>query len=375
MSLEAFFMKRIFVQLLAFAPVIAFAQSGFTIQGTVAAGKDPVEKVILSYYLDGISKVDSTLVTNGSYSFKGSVKEPLLVSLRAVHRSSKRDLFPLFLENATLKVASPDSFSLATVSGSKSDRDYRILTKMLKPYNDRMGALSAAYMGYRRDKDEAGMKRIDEQAELLQDSIRQQYKVFLNNYAQSPIAMYAFRNYAGWDIKPAEVEPVFLKLSEATRNSPAGQEMAGRIQKAKLVAIGSAAPNFTQNDTLDRPVSLTSFRGKYLLIDFWASWCGPCRQENPNVVAAWQKYKDKGFDVLGVSLDQPTGKERWLKAIHDDKLTWTQVSDLKYWKNDVAVAYGIQAIPQNYLLDKNGVIIGKNLRGEALQAKLAELFK
>jgi len=342
-------MKRLFVQLLSFAPVIALAQSGFTIQGTVAAGKDPVEKVMLSYSVDGALKLDSSMVTNGSYSFKGSVKEPLLVSLRAVHRSSKRDLFPLFLENATLKVASPDSFSLATVSGSKSDRDYRILTKMLKPYNDRMGALSAAYMGYRR--------------------------AFLDKYAQSPVAMYAFRNFAGWDIKPAEVEPVFLKLSEATRNSPAGQEMAGRIQKAKLVAIGSAAPNFTQNDTLDRPVSLTSFRGKYLLIDFWASWCGPCRQENPNVVAAWQKYKAKGFDVLGVSLDQPTGKERWLKAIHDDKLTWTQVSDLKYWKNEVAVAYGIQAIPQNYLLDPNGVIIGKNLRGEALQAKLAELFK
>ena len=93
------------------------------------------------------------------------------------------------------------------------------------------------------------------------------------------------------------------------------------------------------------------------------------------MVAAWQKYKDKGFDVLGVSLDQPTGKDRWLKAIHDDKLTWTQVSDLKYWKNEVAVSYGIQAIPQNYLLDPNGVIIGKNLRGEALQTKLSELLK
>jgi len=368
-------MKRLLVQLLSFAPVIAFAQSGFTIQGTIAAGKDPVEKVILSYNVDGAAKVDSVMVTDGKYTFKGQVKDPLLAGLRAVHRSSKRDLFMIFLENSSIKVSSADSFSLATVTGSKSDRDYRILTKLLKPYNDRMGALSAAYMGYRRDKDEAGMKRIDEQAELLQDSIRQQYKVFLDKYAQSPIAMYAFRNFAGWDIKPAEVEPVFLKLPEATRNTQAGQEMAGRISKAKQVSIGSVAPNFTQNDTLDRPVTLTSFRGKYLLIDFWASWCGPCRQENPNVVAAWQKYKEKGFDVLGVSLDQPTGKERWLKAIHDDKLTWTQVSDLKYWKNEVAVAYGIQAIPQNYLLDPNGVIIGKNLRGEALQTKLAELFK
>lgn len=366
---------KFLVQILAFVPVISFAQSGFTINGTIAPGKDPVEKVILAYNIDGAAKLDSVMVSNGKYSFKGSVKDPLLVSLRAVHRSSKRDLFPIFLENSNVKVASTDSFSQATVTGSKSDKDYRLLLKALKPFNDRMGALSVAFMGYRKEKDEAGMKRIDEQAERLQDSIRQQYRLFLEQHLKSPIAMYAFRNFAGWEIKPEEVEPIFLKLPVATRNSPAGIEMAGRINKAKQVGIGSVAPDFTQNDTLGKPVSLSSFRGKYVLIDFWASWCGPCRQENPNVVAAWQKYKDKGFDVLGVSLDQPTGKDRWLKAIHDDKLTWTQVSDLKYWKNEVAVSYGIQAIPQNYLLDPQGIIIGKNLRGEALQTKLAELFE
>jgi peroxiredoxin len=151
--------------------------------------------------------------------------------------------------------------------------------------------------------------------------------------------------------------------------------MAERIEIAKKVGIGRIAPDFTQNDTLGNPVSLSSFRGKFLLIDFWASWCGPCRQENPNVVAAFKKYNNKGFDILGVSLDQPTGKEKWLKAIHDDNLTWTQVSDLKFWGNAVAAQYGIQAIPQNFLLDPNGKIIGKNLRGEALNKKLEEIIK
>ena len=113
----------------------------------------------------------------------------------------------------------------------------------------------------------------------------------------------------------------------------------------------------------------------YSLVMVGASWCGPCRAENPNVVAAFNKYNTKGFTVLGVSLDQPNAKDKWLKAIHDDKLTWTHVSDLKYWKNDVAVQYGIQAIPQNYLIDPQGKIIGKNLRGEALNKKLEEIFK
>ena len=112
-----------------------------------------------------------------------------------------------------------------------------------------------------------------------------------------------------------------------------------------------------------------------VLVDFWAGWCKPCRMENPNVVAAFNKYSPKGFTVLGVSLDQPTGKERWMEAIHKDNLTWTQVSDLKYWKNEVAVMYGVNAIPQNYLIDDQGIIIGKDLRGDALNAKLAELFK
>jgi peroxiredoxin len=133
--------------------------------------------------------------------------------------------------------------------------------------------------------------------------------------------------------------------------------------------------NFTQNDTLGKPVSLASFKGKYVLVDFWASWCGPCRRENPNVVKTYNTYKDKGFQILSVSLDQPGAKDKWIKAIHDDNLTWTHVSDLQYWDNEVAKQYGIQAIPANFLLDPDGKIIAKNLRGEDLAAKLSTVLK
>jgi peroxiredoxin len=147
------------------------------------------------------------------------------------------------------------------------------------------------------------------------------------------------------------------------------------IDAKKITAIGKLAPDFEQPDTLGKMVKLSGFRGQYVLLDFWASWCAPCREENPNVVQAYQKFHDKGFTVLSVSLDQPGKKQAWLNAIHQDHLTWTQVSDLQFWNNSVAVLYGIKAIPQNFLIDKEGKIIAINIKGDELNQKLKEIFQ
>jgi peroxiredoxin len=173
----------------------------------------------------------------------------------------------------------------------------------------------------------------------------------------------------------AEVAPLYEAFSSELKNSPPGRFYGDMLKSLKLTAIGAEAPNFTQQTPDGKQVSLADYRGKYVLVDFWASWCGPCRQENPAVIKAYNAYKGRNFDILSVSLDKEDGRDKWLKAIQDDQLTWTQVSDLHGWQNEVAKRYGVQSIPQNFLIDPTGKIVATNLHGAELEAKLAQFIK
>jgi peroxiredoxin len=318
------------------------------------------------------------------FVFKTALDEPILAQLHVVpvagsgkERSySRRDNYSLFIEPGKLTAVANDSLGNTEVAGSATHKDYLALKAKEAVYQDVLEGLYKDYGAALKSKDSVGEQvaegKIDSVENLVKENV---YKVFVKANPTSPVALYALGQYTGYSIDPDKAQPLYDELAPSVKGLPAGISFEERIGVARHLQLGQPAPIFTQTDTLNNVVSLESFKGKYVLIDFWASWCGPCRMENPNVVKAFNQYKDRGFTVLGVSLDRPGQKEKWLKAIHDDGLAWTQVSDLKFWDNEVAQLYDIKAIPQNFLLDKDGKIVARDIRGQELQTKLQELLK
>ncbi|WPU93638.1 TlpA disulfide reductase family protein [Mucilaginibacter sabulilitoris] len=387
-------MKKILFFIAAMLPAMAFAQTGdtFIINGKVGTTTAPA-KVYLIYQLGANNVVDSANVAAGTFTFKGTILNPVNATLAVDYKgiglnkyiqanysdggqSKTADDLNLFLEKGTITVNSKDSISKAQITGSTLNDDNRKLTAQLAVINKKAQALMAEAKAATPEQQKSPdfQSRMQARYKNIQAEQKAALKNFITNNPNSYLSLLAINSVAGPAPDPAEIEPLFNGLSQSLKDSETGKNLKHGIDALKVTAIGAVAPDFTQNDANGTPVKLSSFRGKYVLLDFWASWCGPCRQENPNVVRNYNKYKAKNFTVVGVSLDKPEGKAAWLAAIKSDGLEWTQVSDLKFWNNEAAALYQVSSIPQNYLIDPNGKIIAKNLRGEDLDAKLQELF-
>ncbi|WP_080905808.1 TlpA disulfide reductase family protein [Parabacteroides sp. Marseille-P3160] len=306
-------------------------QKGYVINGTaknVKEGKIYLQVFRNKMYFD----VDTADIVNGKFTFKGKVEQPVLYGLIA---GEMKYPVPFFLENKKIDLTLEEDGKTVTIPDS--------------PLND-LFFLNA------------------QEVFLPEFSIDQ----LVTEHPESPASAYYLYRYFTYQLPLDSLKIVRDKLAPSLATYPYVMELDSIIARLEKVEIGQTAPDFSLPDASGTEVSLDSFRGKYVLLDFWASWCPPCRRENPNIVKAFQTYKNKNFTIIGISLDKEKGS--WLKAIADDQLAWTHVSDLKFWDSEVPALYGVRGIPANILLDPDGVILAKNLYGEDLQKKLAELL-
>ncbi|MBF0693681.1 MAG: AhpC/TSA family protein [Flavobacterium sp.] len=350
----------------------------FILEGT-AQGLEDGKKVYLEQQNESMGSyaIDSTVINEGKFSFKGKIFEPELhlITLEGIQPKSF-----VILENGKINIEiDKDSVFKNKISGTYNN-------DQLSEYNLIARKISEKMRNYQLVNNQKMQTAIESQDTATIGTLRRTYMGIQNELQtttekyieEHPKALISMLLLEGFFTSPQpdveKIKTLYGKMDSDLKNSKIGKKVEQKISETKVVSIGKKAPEFSAADPNGKQVSLSESLGKVTIIDFWASWCGPCRAENPNVVALYNDYKDKGLKIIGVSLDRPGQANKWKEAIAKDGLTWTQVSNLKFWQDPIAEMYGIQSIPATFILDQNGIVVAKDLRGAELRAKIAQLL-
>ncbi|WP_411030621.1 redoxin domain-containing protein [Spongiimicrobium sp. 3-5] len=368
-------MKRILLVLVAIIALTSCNSTpeGFSIAGTLSGDLEDGTLVFLKT-TDGkntLVEVDTATVAEGKFAFTGTATAP---ELHYLFVDKLRGNIPVVLENGEIKIsAQKDSLGYAKIKGTVQNdlfatylKDSRALSSKAQSINEDMRAASLA-------RDTSSMTSLrDEYFELQEEAKNYELDYVKNNPNALISALIIDKVLTTKSLPENEVQEMFDALTQEIKDTQVGQDIKEKLEKSKSTAIGAKAPNFSAPTPTGENLALNEVLGKVTILDFWAAWCKPCRAENPNVVKVYNKYHDKGLNILGVSLDKRA--EDWKKAIIDDGLVWNHVSNVDYF-DEIASLYGVNAIPATFILDENGTIIAKNLRGPALEEKIAELLQ
>jgi peroxiredoxin len=363
-------MKKIIYLIISAVLISCSTKPHYTVKGKIS-GSDSITFYLQKREAGKIVSIDSAVSKKGSFTMKGGVVDhPQMIQLVAGN-TRKRTSF--YLENTEIMITGNlDSLYKAKISGSKTQDEYKSLIDSNKPLSDIYSKIIIKYQAASQSGDAPNVALLQREGDSVQTEMLNLQKKFVKSHPASYVSPSIISSLS-YDMEAGEIESLVNGLDTTLTTLPEIKSLKEKVAVMKTVAVGQKAPDFTMNDANGSPVTLSSKIGsKLLLIDFWAAWCNPCRQENPNVVKIYNEYHKKGFDIIGVSLDN--SKEAWVKAIADDKLAWTHVSDLKRGDNAAAKLYSVNSIPSNFLLDETGKIIARNLRGEALYNKVSEVL-
>jgi len=365
-------LKCIVLLFLFLIPLLIHGQDDeFILKGQLGRLSQPA-KVYLYRDRNGVAHWDSTLLTNGMFCFRGQISRPELCTLTLLADNIKKpESRMIYLENGTIEIVGDSSLKTARIMNSKLNDDFIRFRAQLEPYSKLLDSINNN-VNDASTVSAAGIQQAYSKADSLKLDLLKDYIVRSPGSYFSIGALILLGQLTDLDL--ALLEPLYNSLTQQVKNTEAGKEFMVSLEKKRHTGIGSMAPDFVQDDISGHPIKLSDFRGKYVLLDFWASWCGPCRKDNPHLLRAYNKFKRNNFTILSVSLDSKE-KGHWLKAIEQDGIgEWTNVSDLKYWSNAVALLYSIKSIPANFLIDPSGRIIAKDLHGNELDTKLSALF-